>query len=295
LNAALNSAIIFHVIPEAAKFRSHHPAGLVQGEDNCMAVAALRNLSVPLWVRLGIPISLIIALAIGLISFLNYYNYEKTYRQLNVSRITVVARDLRQAIEAGLNVGLAPRNNTQLDSALSIARDHTEGLRFAVVIDEYANRTIEVGQAAAEQDWLKRIQSVGNDLSWTGEGRDSYQVGLPFRNSFGVMVGAVILGYDKTAIDRANAAMRWTLLIDWLSAVTVLTILALLGVRMITRRLESELGQAEAMLDQAQPGATIPELRIPLLGEEIERGIPAFIRQTQAVQAQLAGAAKAAR
>jgi hypothetical protein len=94
------------------------------------------RLTIPLWVRLGVPITLIIALAIGLISFLNYYNYEKTYKQLNVSRITVVARDLRQAIEAGLNVGLAPSNNTQLEKALATAQDHTEGLRFAVVIDE---------------------------------------------------------------------------------------------------------------------------------------------------------------
>src|SRR3954447_10380082 len=111
-----------------------------------MAPLSAPRPSVPLWVRLGAPIALIIALAIGLISFLNYYNYEKTYRQLNVSRITVVARDLRQAIETGLNVGLAPRNNTQLDSALSIAKDHTEGLRFAVVIDEKANRMVEVGE-----------------------------------------------------------------------------------------------------------------------------------------------------
>jgi hypothetical protein len=250
---------------------------------------------VPLWMRLGVPIALIIALAIGLISFLNYYNYERTYRQLNVSRITVVARDLRQAIEAGLNVGLSPRNNTQLDGALAIAKDNTAGLRFAVVIDEKANRTVEVGEAAPEQDWLKRLQGIGNELSWIGESRDTYQVGLPFRNSFGVMVGAVILGYDKAAIDRANAAMRFALLVDWLAAVAVLTILALLGVRMVTRRLESELTQAEAALDRAQPGAATPELRLPLLGDEIERGIPAFIRQTQAAQAQLAGTSETSR
>ena len=250
---------------------------------------------VPLWVRLGVPIALIIALAIGLISFLNYYNYEKTYRQLNVSRITVVARDLRQAIEAGLNVGISPRNNTQLDGALAIAKDNTAGLRFAVVIDDKANRTVEIGEAAREQDWLKRLQGIGNELSWIGESRDTYQVGLPFRNSFGMMVGAVILGYDKAAVDRANAAMRFTLLFDWLTAVAVLIILALLGVRMVTRRLESELTQAEAALDRAQPGAAVPELRLPLLGDEIERGIPAFIRQTQAARAQLVGAAEASR
>ena len=258
-----------------------------------MAALALRRLHVPLWVRLGVPIALIIALAIGLISFLNYYNYEKTYRQLNVSRITVVARDLRQAIEAGLNVGLSPRNNTQLDSALAIAKDHTAGLRFAVVIDEKANRTVEVGEAAPEQDWLKRIEGIGSELSWAGEGRDTYQVGLPFRNTFDATVGAVILGFDKAAVDRANAAMRFTLLVDWFAAVAVLSILALLGVRMVTRRLESELTQVEAALDQ--PGTAVPELRLPVLGDEIERGIPAFIRQTQAAQAQLTGAAGASR
>jgi len=259
-----------------------------------MSGQALRRLGVPLWARLGVPISLIIALAIGLISFLNYYSYEKTYRQLNVSRITVVARDLRQAIEAGLNVGLAPRSNTELEKALANTRDHTEGLRFAVVTDELGNRTIEVGNAATEQDWLKRIQGVGSALSWVGEGRDTYQVGLPFQNSFGVTVGAVILGYDKAAIDRATAAMRVSLLIDWLLAVAVLTVIALFGIRMVTRQFESELTQAEAALDEAQTGRPVPELQLPLLGNEIERGIPAFVRQTREAQAQLADAAKAA-
>jgi hypothetical protein len=77
-----------------------------------MAWLFLGRRSAPLWLRLGLPISLIIALAIGFISFLNYYNYRKTYQQLNVARIMVVAHDLRQAIESGLNVGLAPRSNT---------------------------------------------------------------------------------------------------------------------------------------------------------------------------------------
>jgi sensor histidine kinase regulating citrate/malate metabolism len=259
-----------------------------------MSLETSRRPGVPLWIRLGIPIFLIIALAVGLISFLNYYNYEKTYRQLNVSRITVVARELRQAIEAGLNVGLSPRANTQLEKALATAQERTEGLRFAVVIDEKANRTVEIGVAAPEQDWLKRLQEIGDGSSWNGEGRDTYQVGLPFRNSFGVTVGAVILGYDKTAIDRATAAMRFTLLVEWLAVTAVLAVLTLLGVRIVTRNLESELIQTEAAIEQMQRGVQVPTLRLPLLGEEIERGIPAFIQQSRAVQAQLDGAAKSA-
>src|SRR5262249_15038243 len=254
-----------------------------------MAWLLLGRRSAPLWLRLGLPISLIIALAVGFISFLNYYNYRKTYQQLNVARIIVVARDLRQAIESGLNVGLAPRSNTQLATSLTLARDHTDGVRFAVVIDGAAKRLVEVGEAAANQDWLRRLQRVGEVVSWLGEDDDTYQVGLPYRNSFGVIVGAVVLGYDKAAIDRATAAMAFTLLLDWIPAVVVMTALTLLGIWWLTRGLESELTQAGEALDQALADTPVPELRLPVLGEEMAHGIPQFIERSRAAAAAMGG------
>jgi len=260
-----------------------------------MARFRLPRPSVPLWVRLGVPIVLIIALAIGLISFLNYYNYEKTYKQLNVSRIIVVARDLRQAIETGLNVGLAPLNNTQLGKDLSIARDHTEGLRFAVVIDESANRLVEVGETTPEQDWKQRLGATGGEAYWLGEGARTYQIGMPYRNSFGVTVGAVVLGYVKASIDRAASAMRLTLVGDWLKAVALLSLMALAGMWWITRRLEHDLTEADAAIGTALSQAPTHELRLPVLGDEIERGIPAFVAQSRAAAAALAATASGGR
>jgi hypothetical protein len=239
--------------------------------------------------RLGLPISLIIALAIGFISFLNYYNYRKTYQQLNIARIMVVARDLRQAIESGLNVGLAPRSNTQLATSLTIAKDHTDGARFAVVIDEAAKRLVGVGEAAANQDWLRRLRDVGKESSWLGEDDDTYQVGLPFRNSFGVIVGAVVLGYDKAAIDRATAAMGFTLFVDWIWVVVLLTALTVLGIWWLTRGLESELTQAEEALAHALSDTPVPDLHVPVLGQEIAQGIPEFIERSRAAAAALGG------
>jgi sensor histidine kinase regulating citrate/malate metabolism len=253
-----------------------------------MARSDVPRLGIPLWVRLAVPISLIIALAISLITFLNYYNYEKTYRQLNVSRITVVARDLRQAIEVGLNVGLAPRNNTELDKGLALAKEHTEGLRFAAVIDDQGKRLVEVGQAAPGQGWLSRLAGIGDASSWLGEDSNTYQVGLPYRNSFGVTVGAVVVGYDKAAIDRATAAMRLNLLGDWAVAVTLLTILTLFGVRLVTRPLESELSVAEAALANSLASERISEPHLPVLGKEIEYGIPAFIKKSRVAAETLA-------
>ena len=254
-----------------------------------MAWLLLGRRGAALWLRLGLPISLIIALAIGFISFLNYYNYRKTYQQLNVARTMVVARDLRQAIESGLNVGLAPRSNTQLATSLTIAKDHTDGVRFAVVIDQAAKRLVEVGEAAANQDWLRRLQRVGEIVSWLGEDDDTYQVGLPFRNSFGVIVGAVVLGYDKAAIDRATAAMGFALFVDWIQAVVLMTALTVLGIWWLTRGLESEPTQAEEALAHALSDAPVPDLRLPVLGEEIARGIPELIERSRAAAAALGG------
>jgi hypothetical protein len=252
-----------------------------------MAWLLLGRRSEPLWLRLGLPISLIIALAIGFISFLNYYNYRKTYQQLNIARIMVVARDLRQAIESSLNVGLAPRSNTELATSLTTAKGHTDGLRFAVVIDEGAKKLVEVGEAASNQDWPRRLRDVGKESSWLGEDDDTYQVGLPFRNTFGVIVGAVVLGYDKAAIDRATAAMGFALFVDWIRAVVLLTALTVLGIWWLTRGLESELTQAEEALAHALSDTPVPDLHVPVLGQEIAQGIPEFIERSRAAAAAL--------
>jgi hypothetical protein len=201
----------------------------------------------------------------------------------------VVTRDLRQAIESGLNVGLAPRSNTQLATSLAVAKDHIEGVRFAVVIDEAAKRLVGAGDAAANQEWLRRLQRVGEELSWLGEDDDTYQVGLPYRNSFGVSVGAVVLGYDKIASDRATAAMAFTLFVDWVGAVLLLTTLTVLGTWRLTRELESELTQAEAALAHTVSDEPVGDLRLPVLGEEIARGIPGFIERSRAAVAALGG------
>ena len=83
-----------------------------------------------------------------------FYNYEKTYRQLNVSRITVVARDLRQAIETGLNVGLAPRNNTELDKALKL------GIRDAGVFDHAAAISEKLKDQTAAAGYQRKAREL---------------------------------------------------------------------------------------------------------------------------------------
>ena len=230
--------------------------------------------NIALWISLGTPLSLIVALAIGLISLLNFYVYQKTYKDINLARLSIVARDLRGMIELGLSLGLAPQANTELGGIVSNVKEKTEGIRFVVIIDEKGRRLNEVGDASSEQDWVKRLG--GN--SWLGEDSQSHQVGLPFRNSFGVVMGAVVIGYDKAALNEAVSAMRNLLVKDWFYAVTAVISSMLLGIWWLTRRLHLDLDHMEQMLGSSFVEAP-SEVSLPSLGPDIERSLLAFIKK----------------
>ncbi|MES2562852.1 MAG: hypothetical protein V4637_09010 [Pseudomonadota bacterium] len=244
--------------------------------------------SIPIWIKLGTPIALIIGFALGLINFLNYFNYQKTYRELNVARVMVIGRDLVQAVETGLNFGLAPKHNTQLDAAVSLAKDSSDGLDFVVLTDESGRWVAGAGSAPSNPNWGVRLAQAGKDAHWQGEDAVTYQLGLPYRNSFGVMIGAVVLGYNKAAIERATTAMRDTLVFNWLVGSALFGSLALFGVWRLTRRIESDLEHAASALLIADPS---PALHLSVLGPEIEAGIPALLAQREAAHRALDSAA----
>lgn len=230
--------------------------------------------SVALWISIGVPLSMIVALALGLISLLNFFVYQKTYKDLNIARLGVVARDLRESIENGLSLALSPQANTELASTVSALQGSTEGLRFVVIIDEKGKRIAESGDAAAEQNWLKHIQAG----AWNGEDRMSYQVGLPFRNSFGVVIGAVIVGYDKAALVAAMTDMRHALMIDWARAVGVIAVTLMLGIWILTRRLRADLAHAEEALSSTFDHPPT-RLSLPSLGPELEQSLLEFMQK----------------
>ncbi len=226
--------------------------------------AALR-VRVPLWLRLGLPIALIIALCIGFISFLNYFNYQKTYRQLNVSRVMVIGGDLRQGVEAGLNFGLAPKNNAQLDRALSVAKDSTEGLDFVVLTDEAGEWVAGAGNAPRVHDWRARLAGIGKEPFWQGGDQDTYQVGLPFatpsESPWGPSPG--IQQERDRPRHRVHASYAAARLAQGDRAVQPCC--PVRRYRWLTRRLESELAQVESALEQT-PGEPSPALHLPLPG-----------------------------
>jgi len=72
-------------------------------------------------IKISIMIVLLLAFALLLNVFLNFFNFEKTYTNMIVSRFLVVAKDLQNTAEYGLSLGLLlPELNKTLYPNLAI-------------------------------------------------------------------------------------------------------------------------------------------------------------------------------
>ncbi|KAF0815370.1 hypothetical protein IGB42_00451 [Andreprevotia sp. IGB-42] len=235
----------------------------------------------PLWLQLGLPIALVVSMSVGLIAFLNFFNYQKSYRQLQLDRYLVLGKDVRQAIESGLNVGLDPAANTRLEGLLGQLRQESAGVQFMAVVDEAGKQLVATGTLPAGQDWAVTPASAPAQNDWQKQDDALYYLGLPYRNSFGVAIGSLVIGYPRSAIDNATTAMRLRLLRLWLLVSLAVFAVTPLAVWLLTRKMSRELDLAAHAIDHAldPDPPEIPQFKA--LGEELAQDIPQFIRSSR--------------
>ncbi len=238
------------------------------------------------WLRTSLLLLLVIALVLTLISFLNYSNYRKNFYEQNSARYLVLAHDLRQSIEAGLNLGLAPSANTRLHAMMQEAMRQQEGARFIAVIDDSGALLAEgeVDKNALPQ-WRARLQQ--SDSHWQQAHPDYLELGMPFVNSFNLKSGAVLIACQRAPIEQAMADMRRRLLLDALQALALAAICTLAGVYWLMRPLQQQLQQLRGVIDGVLHAPEPPLVPAQLLDAQAEQDLQQFSNVAHRVLQQL--------
>jgi sensor histidine kinase regulating citrate/malate metabolism len=232
-----------------------------------------------LWWKIGILLVIVIAFVLAIITFLNYSNYRKTYLDLNLSRHLVLAKDLHQTIETGLNIGIKPAENLNLLPAIRDQINRHAGIRYIGIIND-AGEIIGEGLMPAQSglDWKKRISNTAADGYWLASNASTFQLGMVFMNNFNIKSGAVVIGYDRIAIEDAIDHIRNKLCMDVLLTLSLVTFFTLLGVYVLTRKFAAELfeiGHAiESTLGAAGPHQVVQQV----LSESVANDINDFTR-----------------
>ena len=242
-----------------------------------------------LWPRIGGLLVLVTAAVLVLVSFLNYSNYRKTYLDLNHTRYLALAKDVRQTIVAALNIGLRPSEDGHLQPALAEMARRYPGIRYIGVIDE-AGRLLGHGPLPRQLDgrWKDRIAATDAGSYWQARSADTFLVGLPFVNNFGMKVGAVIIGYDRKPIEASIGDMRRRIAFDVARVLLLAALLTMAGVYLLTRRLANDLSQVGATIEDTLGAAAPPLIDGHLLGEDVARDINEFTTVSHGLARRLA-------
>ncbi|MDC8758304.1 hypothetical protein [Janthinobacterium fluminis] len=232
-----------------------------------------------LWWRIGALLMLVITLVLILISFLNYSNYRKNYLELNATRYMIMGKDLRQTIEGGLNIGIAPAANTHLLPTMQDLMQRQSGTRYIAIVDEFGVVAVQgnmPAQPAAE--WKKRLKQTANDGIWQGGGADTFQIGVPFSNNFNIKIGAVVIGYDRLEIRAATRDMLRKLALSLLQTLLPCALFIFGGAYLLTRKLTRDLAQVSETLKRSLDEPVQAHVTADLLGADVAEHINTFTK-----------------
>jgi sensor histidine kinase regulating citrate/malate metabolism len=237
-----------------------------------------------LWIRIGFLLLCIIAFVLFLTAFLNYSNCRKTYLELNQNRYLVTANDLRQAIVLGLNIGLNPSENAHLRPIMKEFLHRQVGIRYISIVSDSGNAITEgTPSDEAVRDWNRWFEKVGPEESWHTSDVDTFQIGVPFLNNFNGKIGAVVIGYDRTAIEDGIDDMGSTLLIDAITTLSLFAILTFSGVYFLTSEFVRKIAQIGQAIDSTLIAAKPIHVHDDLLDAETAKDINEFTQKTHYV------------
>lgn len=157
----------------------------------------------------------VIAFALILLTYLTNAKFRSLQEEVERSRFLVLALDIKATAERGLALGLGLEQMNNLAGILNRLRsEHPEILSLQIVNDRGdslhgSEATLERPQLAQALQRIK-VQS-GSESSCAVElsSEAAFGLALPLVNSFGQVVGAVVLQYDRATSDMAARAVTF--------------------------------------------------------------------------------------
>ena len=181
---------------------------------------------------------------------LGYFIYERTLSGLVLSRFEFIATELKRKVEAGLDLGLPLGELENVNDLLrqeiltddALVRLSIENARGIILFDTDTSR---IGTKSS-LPWL--------DSSAQGDPKSSdmlvreNQIGIPLVNSFGKVVGGLLVDYSKDYYDSKRAGTIRNVAEATLIVLLLSSVIGTCGVLAISRRLDYAVMRLEAGL-----------------------------------------------
>jgi hypothetical protein len=211
------------------------------------------TMKISLTAKIGLTIVSIVAFVLLLVTFLNYFKFQKTLTGLLDSRVRVVSLDLKSTVESGLNLGLALKDIDSLQPILDHARDINPLIATIRVFDDAGN-TVFSSPADSLSDvpasWREALERAEADTFSLAE-ESEFVVGAPLVNNLDKAVGGIAVTYSRSYFDSKVDAMLLELGEAAIYALAIFGSLSIVAVILLLREVSAAYRRMQAAMSLA--------------------------------------------
>jgi hypothetical protein len=274
------------------------------------------NKALALRFKISLMIVLIICFSLVLNIFLNFFNFDKSYSTLIRSRFMVSAKEMKNTVEYGLNLGLTLRQLKNLQDIMDNMIKEDPDITGLLIFDdtgkiifnvqerkESKDRKLSTNKIAKEigsmvpPDWLYAI-GQGKRTEASFKGRVEHSFILPITNNFDIIVGGLVLSYSGVQIDRTILEVLFFLWKIFLGALVIFTLVTIFFINNIfsdiVRSLKSMSNLLSGLMDDPGKGSNEFNLEkvITQKSSSLEHEFVGFFQKVQKAMRELASGKK---
>lgn len=210
-------------------------------------------MNISLTAKIGLTIVSIVAFVLLLVTFLNYFKFQKTLTGLLDSRVRVVSLDLKSTVESGLNLGLTLEDIDTLQPILDHARDINPLIATIRVFDDAGKAVFSSpadGMAGVPVSWLHALERAESDTFSFAE-ENEFIVGAPLVNNLDKAVGGIAVTYSRSYFDNKVADMLRELGEAAIYALAIFGSLSIVAVILLLREVSAAYRRMQAAMSLA--------------------------------------------
>jgi len=203
--------------------------------------------------RLTALLATMLLLGCGLVAGLNYLKFERILLDQQARVLEIFSDELGSTVENSLALGVQLAGVPGAQALLERARE-AEKLIAGLTIADSSNVVLFDTDRQNIGRTLPQSQQAAAGLAapWRFRDGSGYGVGTPIINRYGVPEGAVLLRYERTAVDERLGAAMLAMVQSIMLAVGICVPVGALALHLVTRQTRRWFA---AMEEAMQPGA----------------------------------------
>ena len=202
--------------------------------------------------KISVMIILLLAFALLLNVFLNYFNFEKNYTSMVHSRFFVIARDLQNTAEYGLSLGLSLPELKNLQEVIDGILDEQKDIVSIGIFDDQSQVIFHTDPKEKGKTVPSiAMESLGEEDIYEFNDDGKSVILLPLTNAFNVRTGALALSFPKSHIEIPVKNMFSYLLEHFVISLAIFTVITFVAVSLFSRNIVKSFNRMRVLLEDS--------------------------------------------